>query len=301
MSGRRPGGGGGGAEGGRPAQVAERVVVLPLATNHDDDDGGSDDGGVHAAAAARRDDEETSLAQGDGLMLLGDSEIDDLFGSGGRMNGSDSDHFSASAGPSDVFGHRRPRARVVVSSRLGLRSRSPPALPRAAPQRGEVVGGGSRHALAVLGGRPPSEVLSEFGSLGAACHAALTGASLARQGLCHLGSSPIGSPAFQATCEDAARVVISYARAGRQVYVGITENPERRFAEHLATNASWQTCRILVQAPTSRESSAIERFVIARIRDRFLLCSNDGPGGERASQGMPHFVYLLVGGSLLRR
>ena len=223
-----------------------------------------------------------------------------------RMNGSDSDHHlesaaASSAGPSDLFRPRRSRA-----TRTCARSRSPPRLLTQHVVTDSREGGGGRPRQGfVLGAASPTlaGILSHHGSLGAACHAALLFSSpvAGHRPLCILECTGVGSAEFTSICQEALRVVQGYAHAGRQVYVGITENPRRRFDEHLAANSAWETCRVLVQAPTSRETAAIERFLISRIRDRFFLCSNYGPGGERASQGMPHFVYVVVGGSLLRR
>ena len=51
---------------------------------------------------------------------------------------------------------------------------------------------------------------------------------------------------------------------------------------------------------TSRQTGQIERELISRSRTGHL-CNNVGAGGERASAGSPHFVYLCTSSGLLRR
>lgn len=88
---------------------------------------------------------------------------------------------------------------------------------------------------------------------------------------------------------------------GQCFYIGITENPSRRFDEHLASGGHWVRHVVLVQAPTSRTTSSLERDLLVTYGNVFG-CLNASAGGERASAGSPHFLYLLVGqDSLLRR
>ena len=83
-------------------------------------------------------------------------------------------------------------------------------------------------------------------------------------------------------------------------YIGISENPQRRWAEH-AVSGHWAKMEVLVSAPSSRETGELERRLIARFSHHFL-CTNAGAGGEHASPGRPHYLYVLVGQSgLLRR
>ena len=97
------------------------------------------------------------------------------------------------------------------------------------------------------------------------------------------------------------RRVSSIVHEGRAFYVGITENPPRRWDEHMsATGVSWEGMEILVKAPSSALTKSIEQDLLERWGGQFL-CHNIGKGGERASAGMPHFVYVLVGPPLQRR
>ena len=101
--------------------------------------------------------------------------------------------------------------------------------------------------------------------------------------------------------EECGRQISSIVDAGRAFYVGITENPPRRWDEHRHTRGTnWECMTVLVQAPSSAATKPIEKELLERWSGKFL-CHNIGKGGERASAGMPHFVYVLAGPPLLRR
>ena len=93
--------------------------------------------------------------------------------------------------------------------------------------------------------------------------------------------------------------------AGVVLYVGITENPARRWAQHQEQNSMWDEMQILFIAESSRQTAALERAVLLHIRDRpdrpCLGCQNVGPGGECASAGSPHYLYAVVSRSGLWR
>lgn len=107
---------------------------------------------------------------------------------------------------------------------------------------------------------------------------------------------------MEAALAAVTRSVEGAERAGRSWYVGITECPPRRFAEHWDTRGvSWESATVLVKAASSSTTAALERSVLASFGDH-PHCCNSGAGGERASAGEPHYLYLLVGSSgLLRR
>jgi hypothetical protein len=102
-------------------------------------------------------------------------------------------------------------------------------------------------------------------------------------------------------CEHALDQVRAVWQAGWTYYVGITENPARRWAEHGEENAHWDEMRVVCMADTSRDTAIVERFILFHCRGG-LGCMNVGPGGEHASTGSPHFAYVIYARSgLIRR
>lgn len=93
---------------------------------------------------------------------------------------------------------------------------------------------------------------------------------------------------------------VSQDRHGpRQHYIGITERPDERWAEHAQNGYSMMY--IIVIADTSLVTAAIETALISFCR-RSIYCQNVGAGGERASRGHPHFAYIVTRpDGLLRR
>ena len=106
----------------------------------------------------------------------------------------------------------------------------------------------------------------------------------------------------QSTREDALSICSRRVRAEEnRFYIGITENPSRRFEEHQAVQGSWTRMVILCKALSSNDTAYLERGLINQHRDN-IRCMNIGRGGECASGGSPHYLYLLIGhNSLLRR
>ena len=74
-----------------------------------------------------------------------------------------------------------------------------------------------------------------------------------------------------------------------QFYVGISERPQYRFLEHQRNgfNLLW-----LYVFASSAASGSAERALIQKCR-RFSQCLNVGDGNERASQGQPHYLYIV--------
>ena len=99
-------------------------------------------------------------------------------------------------------------------------------------------------------------------------------------------------------------VVVSFLSVIRNdltFYFGISENPQRRWAEHSESCGNWQEMIVLVEADSSVRTAGLERTFIKEFGER-LACLNIGPGGERASSSSPHYFYMLVGiNGLLRR
>jgi len=75
-------------------------------------------------------------------------------------------------------------------------------------------------------------------------------------------------------------------------YIGITEDPRRRFAEH-CERMEWERMTILVQAASSSTTGSLERALLEDFGQSYM-CLNIGRGGERASGGSPHFLYVLL-------
>jgi hypothetical protein len=101
--------------------------------------------------------------------------------------------------------------------------------------------------------------------------------------------------------DHAADRVRGIVRLGRTFYIGISENPGRRFGEHLGANPSWSRMLVLTQADSSRETANLEMQLL-RLFGSAMECANNSTGGERASAGSPHYLYVLVGISgLIRR
>ena len=88
---------------------------------------------------------------------------------------------------------------------------------------------------------------------------------------------------------------------GHSFYIGITENPLRRRGEHLRDDSmAWARVDLMVRARSSAMTAPIEKALVGCFKHVFL-CRNLGDGGEHASAGMPHYVYLLIGPPLHRR
>ena len=86
-------------------------------------------------------------------------------------------------------------------------------------------------------------------------------------------------------------------------YIGITECPERRLEDHdvVRTCGFQPDMVVLAEARTSRDTAALERALLRTYR-HYPLCQNVSSGGEGASWGSPHFLYVLRASSpLIRR
>ena len=81
-------------------------------------------------------------------------------------------------------------------------------------------------------------------------------------------------------------------------YVGITETPRRRFLEHseLSPVGPDPIMVVLVEAETSATTAALEMQLLEKYR-YMSRCANLSGGGEGASGGSPHFLYVLEGRS----
>jgi hypothetical protein len=75
--------------------------------------------------------------------------------------------------------------------------------------------------------------------------------------------------------------VSGLVREGCAFYIGITECPSRRWEEHSA-GGHWREMVVLLEAPASSTTAALERQLIERF-GVLLECHNASRGGERAS------------------
>ena len=78
--------------------------------------------------------------------------------------------------------------------------------------------------------------------------------------------------------------------SGAAVYVVIAENVARRWSEHAPL---WDRLDVLVEARTSETTAQLERQLLSEFGGHHL-CQNAGLGGESASSGSPHFLYMVV-------
>ena len=99
---------------------------------------------------------------------------------------------------------------------------------------------------------------------------------------------------------------IARGGGGRAFYIGITEDPPRRWEEHQRVYSGGMV--VLIEASSSRITSDLE----VRLLEVFLprpgilsaghsLCRNMGRGGERASAGSPHYLYVVYRPDVLLR
>ena len=110
-----------------------------------------------------------------------------------------------------------------------------------------------------------------------------------------------GDMPYAAVEQACRRRILSVIRNDLTFYFGISENPQRRWAEHSESCGNWQEMIVLVEADSSVRTAGLERTFIKEFGER-LACLNIGPGGERASSSSPHYFYMLVGiNGLLRR
>ena len=81
-------------------------------------------------------------------------------------------------------------------------------------------------------------------------------------------------------------------------YVGITESPIRRWEAHAR---KYTTMYLVYVAETSRTTAALEMAVLNKVAFGSLKCENDSRGGEAASSGSPHYLYVAARESGLMR
>ena len=81
-------------------------------------------------------------------------------------------------------------------------------------------------------------------------------------------------------------------------YLGVTDNLARRFSDHFR---NWDQYVLVVEAGSSRITASMEIELLRELGGQ-RNCQNGGLGGETASAGSPHYLYLRVATmSLMRR
>ena len=140
----------------------------------------------------------------------------------------------------------------------------------------------------------------EYG-IGGACFAALTGISAAhtsRHGCQVVVCSMLdGRTSYEAALQIARRRILSVISDDVAFYLGITENPARRFSDHIR---HWDQYILLVEAGSSRITASMEIELLRELGGR-RNCQNVGLGGETASAGSSHHLYLCVSTMFLMR
>ena len=202
------------------------------------------------------------------LELVGESDMED------RMNGSmmpTTDFESEGRQPVQV--RRPPRFAVPdVLAMTGATIRSPGAWPP--PGDGFAAVAGMMHSIVTSGGDGLGEGLGDRS----------------------IDFFIVDGDAYNHCCRFINSLTGSF-------YVGITENVVRRYDEHIESSLCGPApiMVVLVQADSSATTAALERQLLAA----YLYspcCMNVGRGGERASGGSPHYLYVLKSTTpLLRR
>ena len=129
---------------------------------------------------------------------------------------------------------------------------------------------------------------------GALCWRALVGrdrsSSLAGSHVFMMTGSELEDVAMAARHAD--RIIRAIRDRRHRFYVGITRDPARRWEQHQARNSSWSHMTVVVEARDSVATSTVEMQTLVFWRGD-PLCLNRSSGGESATPGSPHYVYVL--------
>lgn len=94
-----------------------------------------------------------------------------------------------------------------------------------------------------------------------------------------------------------ANLLIQTKMSQQEFYIGISERPVERFCDH---KCSGYTEMHVMVFPDSRASGNMEKNLIVTWQ-KHPHCMNAGPGGLRASEGRPHFCYVVFRPPALKR
>ena len=182
---------------------------------------------------------------------------------------------------------------------LRERSRSPPPhipiLPvLREPHRVAACPSSGFAALSSPFSRMPDAFQGVNSVAGALCWRALVGrdrsSSLAGSNVFMMTGSEYEDVAMAARHAD--RIIRAIRDRRHSFYVGITRGPARRWEQHQARNSSWSHMTVVVEARDSVATSTVEMQTLVFWRGD-PLCLNQSSGGESATPGSPHYVYVL--------
>ena len=141
------------------------------------------------------------------------------------------------------------------------------------------------------------QVMGDASSVGEMCRTALSRGS--RAAFAPALSMLDGTVSFEKALTETRSRVRRLIRDGSAFYLGISECPQRRYNQHCETGSQWERMVVLVEARSSRDTAALERQLLEELHE-CLGCTNRSLGGECASSGMPHYLYILLN-PLMRR
>ena len=247
--------------------------------------------------------EESSAGSHRGVDQGGVQEVSGSQGVGQEDPGEDAWWWASSGGLEDVVGTQRMNGSAHPDY-VDVNAREPDsfvldaweAMPIDTPAMPiDMLGMMSANVQLGSSGVTPSSALAVCGLL----HRVLVPTPAA---ICNLESDTESSneQLVSKGVEVSGRLIRATIASGNSFYIGITENPSRRWDEHVQGGGLWDRMEVLVRACSSAITAPIERELVAAF-NYAPLCHNSGQGGERASAGMPHFVYMLIGPPLLRR
>ncbi len=141
------------------------------------------------------------------------------------------------------------------------------------------------------------QAMGDASSVGEMCRTALSRGS--RAAFAPALSMLDGTVSFEKALTETRSRVRRLIRDGSAFYLGISECPQRRYNQHCETGSQWERMVVLVEARSSRDTAVLERQLLEEFHE-CLGCTNRSLGGECASSGMPHYLYILLN-PLMRR
>ena len=100
---------------------------------------------------------------------------------------------------------------------------------------------------------------------------------------------PVCPPDDEVDWLDHCRAIVRRVSDGT-FYIGIANDPPKRFQQHACNGFDRMT--VLAAVESSSVSGRLERGLLSEYLGK-NTCMNTGAGGESASPGSPHFVYVV--------